>query len=56
MKRVAFLINFEYKNWLGGFYLLKNLIYCINKFSKGKIEPVLIVRKKLNKDEKNLKI
>ena len=43
----------------GGFYL-KNLIYCINKFSKGKIEPVLIVRKKLNKDEKkefkNLKL
>lgn len=60
MKKVAFLINFEYKNWLGGFYLLKNLIYCINKFSKGKIEPILIVRKKLNKDEKkefkNLKL
>ncbi len=60
MKKVAFLINFEYKTWLGGFYLLKNLIYCIKKFSKGEIEPVLIVRNNLSKEEKkelkNLKL
>ncbi len=60
MRRVAFLINFEYKKWLGGFYLIKNLIICINKFSKNKIEPVLIVKKNLNKNElkefKNFKL
>jgi len=60
MKRVAFLINFEYKKWLGGFYLIKNLIYSIKKFSVKEIEPVLIVRKNLKKEDlkefKNLKI
>ena len=61
MIRVGFLINFNYLKWLGGFYVIKNLIYCINAFSKkNEIEPVLIVKKKLSRAEikefKNIKL
>jgi hypothetical protein len=51
MKKVAFIINFEFRKWLGGYYLIKNLIYCIQKFSNKKIEPVLIVKKNLKRSE-----
>ena len=47
MIRVGFLINFNYLKWLGGFYVIKNLIYCIKAFSKNEIEPILIVKKKI---------
>ena len=61
MIRVGFLINFNYLKWLGGFYVIKNLIYCINTFSKkNEIEPILIVKKKLSRAEikefKNIKL
>ncbi len=61
MIRVGFLINFNYLKWLGGFYVIKNLIYCINAFSKkNEIEPILIVKKKLSRAEikefKNIKL
>jgi hypothetical protein len=61
MIRVGFLINFNYLKWLGGFYVIKNLIYCINTFSKkNEIEPILIVKKKLSRTEikefKNIKL
>ena len=53
MIRVAFLLNFDSKSWLGGTNLIKNLIYCIKRFSNDKIETVLIVRKSLSvKDAK----
>ena len=51
MKRVAYLINFEHKKWLGGYNLIKNLILVIKKYSDNKIIPVLIVKKNFkNKD------
>ena len=60
MKRVGFLINFNYLKWLGGTYVIKNLIYCINLYSKNEIEPVLIIKKDLSKKEikefKNIKL
>ena len=52
MIRVGFLINFDHLKWLGGTYVIKNLIYCINLYSKKEIEPVLIIKKKLSKEEK----
>ena len=56
MIRVAFLINFNYKVWFGGTNLIKNLIYCIQKYSKNKFQPILIVRKSLkSKDLKEFK-
>ena len=56
MIRIAFLINFNYKVWFGGTNLIKNLIYCIKKYSKNKFQPVLIVRKSLkSKDLKEFK-
>jgi len=60
MIKVAFLINFNHLKWLGGTNVIKNLIYCINKFSSKKIKPVLIVRDNLTKKDikefKNIKI
>ena len=51
MKRVGFLINFNIFKWFGGTYLIKNLINCIIKFSKNEIKPIIIVKKKLSKNE-----
>ena len=60
MIKVGFLINFNTQKWLGGTYVIKNLIYCINAFSKKEIKPVLIVKKNLSKKEikefKNIKL
>jgi len=60
MIRVGFLINFNYLKWLGGTYVIKNLINCINIHSKGEIEPILIVKKDLSRNEikefKNIKL
>ena len=33
-----FLINFNYLKWLGGAYVIKHLIHCINSFSKNEID------------------
>ena len=52
MIRVGFLINFNHLKWLGGTYVIKNLIYCINLYSKKEIEPILIIKKNLSKEEK----
>lgn len=52
MKRVGFLINFNIFKWFGGTYLIKNLINCIIKFSNNTIQPIIIVKKKLSKNEK----
>ncbi len=51
MKRVGFLINFNIFKWFGGTYLIKNLINCIMQFSKNEIKPIIIVKKKLSKNE-----
>ena len=60
MKRVAYLINFEHKKWLGGYNLIKNLILIIKKYSNNKIIPVLIVKKNFKSkdlvDYKNIEI
>ena len=53
MKKVAFLINYNPKSWLGGTNLIENFVVCVKRFSKKKIEPILIVRKSENL--KNLK-
>ena len=52
MRRVGFLINFNYLKWLGGTSVIKNLINCINIHSKNEIEPILIIKKKLSQKEK----
>ena len=49
--KIAFIINFNPHKWLGGINVIKNLIYCLNSFSKNKIEVVLIVNKNLSKKE-----
>ncbi len=54
MKRVAFIIDYNPSKWLGGIYVIKNLIKCINKFSKNKIETILIVKKDFQKDERKI--
>ena len=60
MIKIGFLINFNTLKWLGGTYVIKNLIYSINAFSKKEIKPVLIVKKNLSKMEikefKNIKL
>ena len=60
MIRIVFLINFNYKVWFGGTNLIKNLIYCIQKYSKNKFQPILIVRKSLKskylKEFKGIKV
>ena len=60
MIKIGFLINFNTLKWLGGTYVIKNLIHCINAFSKKEIKPVLIIKKKLSKKEikefKNIKL
>ena len=48
MKKVAFLLNYNPKSWLGGTNLIENFIKCIRKFSNNKIQPVLIIRKSQN--------
>lgn len=52
MKRIGFLINFNISKWFGGTYLIKNLIRCIVKFSNNEIKPIIIVKKKISKNEK----
>ena len=60
MIKVAFLINYNPRSWLGGTNVIKNLIYCIKRFSNRRIEPVLIVRKSLSRKDsrefKNIKL
>jgi len=60
MIKIGFLINYNHFKWLGGIYVIKHLIYGINKHLKKKIQPVLIVNKNLSKeainDLKNFKL
>lgn len=60
MIKVGFLINYNHFKWLGGIYVIKHLIYGINKHLRNKIQPVLIVNKNLSneaiKDFKNFKL
>ena len=51
MIKIGFVINFDYKSWYGGTNVIKNLIYCIQKYSKNNYEPVLFVRSSLKKKE-----
>ncbi len=51
MIRVGFVINYNYKSWYGGTNVIKNLIYCIKKYSNNKIEPVLFIRKSVKKND-----
>ena len=53
MIKVGFLINYNHFKWLGGMYVIKHLIYGINKHLKKKIQPVLIVNKDLSKEAIN---
>ena len=53
MIRIAFLINFKAKSWIGGYNFIINLIDSLRFLNSKKIQPVLIVGKKFN--TKNLK-
>ena len=48
MIRVAFIINFKPKKWLGGFNFILNLIESLSILKNKKIKPILIVDKKFN--------
>ena len=50
-KKIAFIINFNPDKWLGGMHVIKNLIFCIKKFSNNNIKAVLVVKKNLTKEE-----
>ena len=49
MIKIGFLINYNHFKWLGGIYVIKHLIYGINKHLNKKIQPVLIVNKDLSR-------
>ena len=48
MIRIAFLINFKAKSWIGGYNFIINLIDSLRFLNSKKIQPVLIVGKKFN--------
>jgi hypothetical protein len=54
MRKIAFIIDYNPSKWLGGVYVILNLIRCLEKFSKNKIKPVLVVNKKLEKNEEKI--
>jgi hypothetical protein len=49
MIKIGFLINYNHFKWLGGIYVIKHLIYGINKHLKKEIQPILIVNNDLSK-------
>jgi hypothetical protein len=48
--KVAFLVNYDHFKWLGGIYVIKHLIYGINKCLKKQIYPVIIVNENLSNE------
>jgi hypothetical protein len=51
MKRVAFLIQANQNDWLGGFNYLRNLLRAIYSNPDRRIEPVLLVHPALKRDD-----
>ncbi len=52
MIKVGFIINFDKKNWLGGFNYFSNLFKFILNNPNRKIEPIIITdNKKKNKED-----
>ena len=52
MKKIAFIINYDHRKWMGGINVIKNLADSLNLFSK-KYHVVLIVKKNFSNDEKS---
>jgi hypothetical protein len=50
---IAFILNFDFSNWIGGFNVIENLYVNLKKNSKI-YEPVFIVKKKLLIREQNI--
>jgi hypothetical protein len=50
MIKIGFIINFDYRLWYGGTNVIKNLICCIKKYSNNTLEPILFVRKSLDRE------
>ena len=48
MIRIGFIINSNIYKWLGGFYVLKNLINSINSNNNKNIKVILFINKNLN--------
>ena len=48
--KVGFVINYSHEKWLGGFNIIANLITAIQLLPRRKIQPILIVNKKFNKE------
>jgi hypothetical protein len=51
--KIAFVLNFDFTNWNGGFNVINNLIKNIDKNYKI-YQPVVIVKKNLSKKEKKI--
>ena len=51
--KIAFVLNFDFTNWNGGFNVINNLIKNIDKNYKI-YRPVVIVKKNLSKKEKKI--
>ena len=52
MKKIAFIINFDHRKWMGGINVIKNLINSLKLFST-EYNTVLVVKKNLSDDEKS---
>ena len=48
MTRIAFIINFNSRKWLGGFNFILNLIKSLSLLKNKKIKLILIVDKKFD--------
>lgn len=46
MKRVAFIINFNPKKWLGGFNYIYNLLHFLKEYKVNSIKPIIITNNK----------
>ena len=51
--QIAFVLNFDFTNWNGGFNVIKNLIQNIDKNHKI-YRPIVIVKKNLSKKDKKI--
>ena len=48
MHRIGFVIDFQKKNWLGGYNYFKNFLYLIKLNQENQIEPVIFTDSKAN--------
>ena len=52
MKKIAFIINYDYRKWMGGINVIKNLVDSLKELST-EYDVVLVVKKNLSNDEKS---